>query len=127
MQQQDFDIDLPRSWMIGDKQLDVELGQRAGLATAMVLTGYGESHKKEFDVQPTIVSENLSVAVQEILERSRNVELDSSKIVLKPLDIVLTEVIARLGLNKQQFLGRVLIFHTIRRLDRDINHSAGMH
>ncbi len=68
----EFDIDLARSWVIGDKQLDVELGQRAGLDTALVLTGYGAEHKKQFEVRPTIVTADFGAAVKEILERFGN-------------------------------------------------------
>src|SRR5262245_57799693 len=32
----DFEIDLEKSWMIGDKVLDVETGHNAGIKTAMV-------------------------------------------------------------------------------------------
>lgn len=34
-------IDLSRSWMIGDKAIDVECGRRAGCRTILVRTGYG--------------------------------------------------------------------------------------
>ena len=34
-------IDLSRSWMIGDKAIDVECGLRAGCQTILVRTGYG--------------------------------------------------------------------------------------
>ena len=34
-----FDIDLSRSWFIGDKKIDVETGRNARIRTAMVLTG----------------------------------------------------------------------------------------
>ena len=50
----DLDIDLARSWTIGDKDLDVKLGQKAGIGTSMVMTGYGRKHKPflEFDPEP---------------------------------------------------------------------------
>ncbi|UFS71222.1 D-glycero-beta-D-manno-heptose 1,7-bisphosphate 7-phosphatase [Geomonas sp. RF6] len=38
----DLDIDLPRSYMVGDKVADVEAGLKAGCAPMLVLTGYGE-------------------------------------------------------------------------------------
>jgi len=38
---QEFGIDLSRSWMIGDKVIDVECGRRAGCQTILVRTGYG--------------------------------------------------------------------------------------
>lgn len=34
-------IDLPRSFMIGDKQIDIECGANAGVRTILVETGYG--------------------------------------------------------------------------------------
>jgi D-glycero-D-manno-heptose 1,7-bisphosphate phosphatase len=42
----DLDLDLRRSWLVGDKRIDIETARRAGLAGAMhVLTGYGESER----------------------------------------------------------------------------------
>src|SRR5947209_5674127 len=38
----EFSIDLANSWIIGDKKSDVETGFNAGIATVLVLTGYGE-------------------------------------------------------------------------------------
>ena len=37
----EYGIDLSRSWMIGDKLIDVECGLRAGCQTVLVRTGYG--------------------------------------------------------------------------------------
>jgi D-glycero-D-manno-heptose 1,7-bisphosphate phosphatase len=37
----DLNIDLSRSWFIGDKASDILCGQRAGLRTILVTTGYG--------------------------------------------------------------------------------------
>lgn len=37
----ELDIDLARSFMIGDKRVDIEAGRRAGCTPLMVLTGYG--------------------------------------------------------------------------------------
>lgn len=39
--QRDFDIDLTRSFMIGDKAIDVAAGVAAGVTPVMVMTGYG--------------------------------------------------------------------------------------
>jgi D-glycero-D-manno-heptose 1,7-bisphosphate phosphatase len=36
-------LDLSRSWMVGDKALDLEAGRRAGCRVALVRTGYGSS------------------------------------------------------------------------------------
>ncbi len=35
-------IDLSRSYMVGDKQADIEAGERAGCSSLLVLTGYGK-------------------------------------------------------------------------------------
>ena len=37
----DFDWDPRRSWVIGDKACDVDLGQNAGIGSILVRTGYG--------------------------------------------------------------------------------------
>lgn len=37
----DHGLDLSRSWMIGDKAIDLEAGRRAGCRTVLVRTGYG--------------------------------------------------------------------------------------
>jgi D-glycero-D-manno-heptose 1,7-bisphosphate phosphatase len=36
-----FDIDLPNSYVVGDRYTDIELAHRAGLTGIMVKTGYG--------------------------------------------------------------------------------------
>jgi len=37
----EFDIDLGRSYFVGDKAADIECGHRAGVRTILVATGYG--------------------------------------------------------------------------------------
>ena len=59
----DFAIDLENSWVIGDKNLDVRLGKKAGIKTAMVMTGYGTNHLETLEHKPDIVAENLIEAV----------------------------------------------------------------
>jgi D-glycero-D-manno-heptose 1,7-bisphosphate phosphatase len=63
-----FDIDLDRSWMIGDKRLDVETGLNAGMRTAIVLTGYGGQHSRDLAMKPDLISENLLAAAEKIVE-----------------------------------------------------------
>lgn len=41
----DLGIDPSRSWMIGDKDIDIACGRAAGCRTVLVLTGYGEKHR----------------------------------------------------------------------------------
>jgi D-glycero-D-manno-heptose 1,7-bisphosphate phosphatase len=67
----DFEIDLPASWMIGDRYGDVELARNAGLHSAFVLSGYGrgewEYQRHSWQHQPDIVCENLLEAVKKII------------------------------------------------------------
>ena len=43
----DLDLDLRRSWLVGDKTIDIEAARRAGLAGALqVMTGYGTAQWK---------------------------------------------------------------------------------
>jgi D-glycero-D-manno-heptose 1,7-bisphosphate phosphatase len=65
----DFEIDLSRSWVIGDKKLDVETGFKAGIHTAMVMTGYGRKQIEQLERRPDIVAENFLEAVTELLGR----------------------------------------------------------
>lgn len=68
----DFEIELTRSWMVGDRYSDVELARNAGLKSAFVLTGYGrgewEYQRSDWKYQPDIVCENILEAVQQILK-----------------------------------------------------------
>ena len=64
----DMAIDLEGSWMIGDKRIDVETGQAAGIGSALVLTGYGLKHKNELRQEPDVVSETLLHAVERIVQ-----------------------------------------------------------
>ena len=61
---EEHNIDLSRSWMIGDKEIDLGAGRNAGCKVALVLTGYGPQ------VDPAladIVAVNLGEAVDLIL------------------------------------------------------------
>ena len=67
----DFEIDLSRSWMVGDRYGDVELARNAGLNSAFVLSGYGrgewEYQRHAWKHEPDLVCENLLEAVQRIV------------------------------------------------------------
>jgi D-glycero-D-manno-heptose 1,7-bisphosphate phosphatase len=62
----DRSIDLMNSWMIGDKSIDVEVGKRAGLASILVLTGYGNEHQNSLKVQPDEIVNDLLEAAYHI-------------------------------------------------------------
>lgn len=63
----DFDIDMPNSWMIGDKKIDVETGFNARIRTAMVRTGYGSRHVNDLERSPDIIAVDLLNAVELLL------------------------------------------------------------
>jgi D-glycero-D-manno-heptose 1,7-bisphosphate phosphatase len=69
----DLGLDLSRSVMIGDKPSDIGAGQAAGLATVLVLTGYGrgewEYRRQEWTLKPDHVAEDLFDAVEWALGR----------------------------------------------------------
>lgn len=57
-------LDLSRSWMVGDKDIDLEAGRRAGCSVALVRTGYGASVDGS---AADLVAENLPEALDKIL------------------------------------------------------------
>ncbi|MBC7899014.1 MAG: HAD family hydrolase [Saprospiraceae bacterium] len=63
----DFMIDMEKSWMIGDKKIDIETGFNAEIKTALVKTGYGAEHSKDLPRQPDIIAEDLLQAVNQLL------------------------------------------------------------
>lgn len=65
----EHNIDLDKSYMIGDKLADIEAGKKAGCVTILVKTGYGkeEINKINFEVQPDFIAEDLYEAVKIIL------------------------------------------------------------
>lgn len=64
----DLGIDLSHSYMIGDKQADVEAGLAAGCRTFLVRTGYGVSAIPFATAKRIPVVDDLSAAVRMILE-----------------------------------------------------------
>lgn len=66
---QDFNIDLSRSIMIGDRSSDIAAGKAAGCRTILVLTGYGKEHR---DCGADFIAEDVSEALEWILEKNNN-------------------------------------------------------
>jgi len=65
----DFDLDLGRCFMVGDKADDIEAGKRAGCHTLLVRTGYGresESRLAAGGPQPDGVVDDLAAAASAI-------------------------------------------------------------
>jgi D-glycero-D-manno-heptose 1,7-bisphosphate phosphatase len=68
-------IDLPRSWVVGDRPGDLELAGRVGARGALVKTGYGlgelEWNRASFAHEPDLVAEHVLEAVSSIVARAR--------------------------------------------------------
>lgn len=65
MAQQEFDLNLQRSWMIGHTTADVLAAQRAELGTILVRTGQGGGDG-EFTVDPHFVEDDLWNAIARV-------------------------------------------------------------
>ncbi len=67
----ELDLDLVRSWMVGDKPSDILAGHRVGARAALVLTGYGlgewEYRRSRFPVPPDHVADDLLDAADWII------------------------------------------------------------
>ena len=61
----EFGIDLARSFIVGDKAIDVECGKRAGVTTVQVTTGYGAEQPSAADFK----AEDVASAAQWILAK----------------------------------------------------------
>jgi D-glycero-D-manno-heptose 1,7-bisphosphate phosphatase len=66
----DHEIDLARSWMIGDKLIDVQTGKHAGTGSILVLTGYGMTSKVQLQDVNTQIADNLLDAAQMIVGKN---------------------------------------------------------
>jgi D-glycero-D-manno-heptose 1,7-bisphosphate phosphatase len=68
----DLDLDLGRSYMVGDKAEDVRFGLAMGAVPVLVLTGYGLASRRRLEalgVAPAAVAADLGAAVDWILAR----------------------------------------------------------
>ncbi len=63
--QRDHDLDLTRSFFIGDKAIDIECGRNAGVRTILVKTGYGS--EQQGDAVANWIAEDLSEAAEIVL------------------------------------------------------------
>jgi histidinol-phosphate phosphatase family protein len=59
-----FNIDLKKSFVIGDSMRDIEMGRRAGVKTILVKTGEGGKNRNFFDTEPDYAAKNLKEAVR---------------------------------------------------------------
>lgn len=69
----DLNLDLTKSFMVGDRWSDLKCGTAAGATPILVLTGYGRGDQEYIgphqEVQPAMVAENLNEAVDWILKQ----------------------------------------------------------
>ena len=76
--QKDLNIDLSRSYIIGDSIKDIETGFNAGVKSVLVLTGYGKGEYEYgsecWKQKPLHVAQNLQEAVSWILAREGKIE-----------------------------------------------------
>ena len=67
----DLDVDLARSWVVGDRDADVELARNVGARAVLVKTGYGRGellwHASSWPRPPDVVADHLLEAVERIL------------------------------------------------------------
>lgn len=61
-------IDLGRSWLVGDRFCDTVAGQTAGTRSILVLTGHAGDDRARFDLDPDYVCADLTEASKVILE-----------------------------------------------------------
>lgn len=62
----ELDIDIGRSWMIGDKAADLELARNAGMRGVLVRTGYGAEAGKAAGGLAAFTADGVLEAVQRI-------------------------------------------------------------
>ena len=68
----ELNVDLSKSYVVGDRYLDVQLAHAVGAGSVLVLTGDGRNelaNRAAEEVQPDLVAETLLTAVDAILNR----------------------------------------------------------
>jgi len=85
---QELNLDLEKSYVVGDRLKDVEMARNAGAKAILVLTGYGKG-ELEFlgpssKVQADFVAEDIAEAVEWILAHASS-ETARAKVLKKPL------------------------------------------
>lgn len=65
--EKEHQIDLSQSFIVGDKESDLETGTQANIKSILVLTGTGENTKKEMKQAPAHISANLLEAAKWIV------------------------------------------------------------
>ncbi|MFQ5867792.1 MAG: D-glycero-alpha-D-manno-heptose-1,7-bisphosphate 7-phosphatase [bacterium] len=68
--EKDYNIDLKKSYVIGDHPHDIEMAHRAKAGSIYLLTGHGRKHVQELSIKPDFIAHNLYEAAIWIMERS---------------------------------------------------------
>ncbi|MFC1821286.1 D-glycero-alpha-D-manno-heptose-1,7-bisphosphate 7-phosphatase [Thermodesulfobacteriota bacterium] len=72
---QSFNIDLSRSYVVGDRYTDIELAETLGIGSVMVETGYGKGDMAYIlprkSLKPTFIAADLFDAVTGIIKREQ--------------------------------------------------------
>tara|TARA_B100002003_G_C13922147_1_gene448331 strand:- start:1 stop:555 length:555 start_codon:yes stop_codon:yes gene_type:complete len=66
--EKELDINMKRSFMVGDKLSDIEAGKRAGCKTVLVKTGYGGETIQNSRIECDYIADDLYGAVSYILD-----------------------------------------------------------
>lgn len=66
---QEHNIDLSRSYVVGDKLVDIELARQMGMPAILVLTGHGRPRGVSGLVEPDYIAADLTEAARWILKR----------------------------------------------------------
>ncbi len=70
----DLNIDMNKSFMIGDKLIDIEAGRKAGVSTVLVKTGQGVEVTQNGDIECDFIADDLYQAAEYVLDLSYNTE-----------------------------------------------------
>jgi D-glycero-D-manno-heptose 1,7-bisphosphate phosphatase len=70
---EELGLDLSRSYLVGDRYMDIETAARAGVQGILVLTGYGLGEYEHFHhtnpAKPVHVAKNLLDAAEFVIKR----------------------------------------------------------
>lgn len=63
----EYNIDFKKSYVIGDHEFDIEMGQKVDCKKIFVLTGHGKKHVNELKIKPDFIAQDLLEGVKYIL------------------------------------------------------------
>ncbi len=70
----EFDLDLQRSFVVGDRIVDIQAGRAAGATTILVMTGYGPyalEECRERGVVPDFIAVDIAGAAEVIMQKTK--------------------------------------------------------